>query len=139
MKTVLLIDDCLDMLDLNRMLLELNGYKVITAHSGAEALRAVVQHGLPSLILVDYTMPGMDGSEFLERLTEICPNWSEQIPLAMMTALEALPAKVRSKYPAHFISKSVDADNFLARVRRLTNVGENRGQHSVPADRIFFT
>lgn len=61
---ILLVEDNLDVLDVTRILLEAEGYAVATAVNGADAL-ALLRGGLrPCLIVLDLSMPVMDGWEF---------------------------------------------------------------------------
>jgi len=61
---ILLVEDNLDVLDVTRVLLESEGYAVATAVNGADAL-ALLRAGLrPCLIVLDLSMPVMDGFEF---------------------------------------------------------------------------
>ena len=61
---ILLVEDNLDVLDATRVLLETEGYAVATAANGADAL-ALLRAGLrPRLIVLDLSMPVMDGWEF---------------------------------------------------------------------------
>ncbi|MFN8601645.1 MAG: response regulator [Candidatus Binatia bacterium] len=65
--TILLVDDNSDILEVIRVILEMEGYRVATASNGAEAL-ARLRDGLdPKLIILDLTMPVMDGWEFRDR------------------------------------------------------------------------
>ena len=65
--TILLVDDNSDILEVIRVILETEGYRVATASNGAEAL-ARLREGLdPQLIILDLTMPVMDGWEFRDR------------------------------------------------------------------------
>ena len=62
--TILVIDDEVDILDLLEMILELEGYCVITAGDGNQGLQLAETHR-PDLILLDLMMPGMNGEEVL--------------------------------------------------------------------------
>jgi CheY-like chemotaxis protein len=63
-KTVLLVDDTPDSVDILTYILEQEGYKVVTADNGEDAL-AQLREGLrPGLILLDLMMPRMNGFEF---------------------------------------------------------------------------
>jgi CheY-like chemotaxis protein len=64
-KSILVVDDNCDQLDALSELLELDGYDVLRAHNGKEALKLTAYHSV-CLILLDLAMPIMDGWEFLQ-------------------------------------------------------------------------
>ncbi len=66
--TVLVIEDEEDLREMMREALELNGYKVVTAKEGTEALERLAHIGLPCLILLDLLMPGMNGWDFFDKV-----------------------------------------------------------------------
>jgi len=66
-KTVLIVDDELAIRETMEQILKYDGYAVLKAGSGAEAL-ALVEKSEPDVILLDIKMPGMDGFEVLEKL-----------------------------------------------------------------------
>lgn len=79
-KRVLVVDDEPRMIGFIRMNLELEGYQVIEAHNGLEALEAI-RTQLPDLVLLDVMMPQLDGFETLRMLREF-----SSIPVIMLTA-----------------------------------------------------
>jgi two-component system KDP operon response regulator KdpE len=78
-KLVLVVDDEPRMVRFVRMNLELEGYRVIQAGTGMEALEKV-RDDLPDLVVLDIMMPEMDGFETLARLREI-----STVPVIMLT------------------------------------------------------
>ena len=80
---VLVVDDDADMRHRLRTSLERNGWSVREAGNGVEALDQV-RHGVPRLILLDLTMPVMDGFSFLHRLRHL-PGCSD-IPVVVLSA-----------------------------------------------------
>jgi two-component system response regulator (stage 0 sporulation protein F) len=80
-RTVLVVDDEESIRFLYREELEEEGYTVITAADGEEALRKV-RSDKPDLITLDIRMPGMDGIEVLQRIREM----DKEIPVIMSTA-----------------------------------------------------
>ena len=62
MSLVLLVEDVEDNRELARFLLENEGYRVIEAHDGAEAV-AIARAQMPDLVLMDLSLPVMDGWE----------------------------------------------------------------------------
>jgi len=67
--TVLVVDDEVDLLFTITLSLELNGYRVLKAASGEEALD-VVDRERPDAVVLDIRLPGIDGWEVLNRLKE---------------------------------------------------------------------
>jgi CheY-like chemotaxis protein len=63
--TILIVDDDRDALEALSDLLRDEGYRIVQAHHGREALDALNNHPTPSLILLDLMMPVMNGFEFL--------------------------------------------------------------------------
>jgi CheY-like chemotaxis protein len=68
---VLVVDDDESMLEYLRTMLELDAYKVETAHSGLAALDKLRSGLLPDAVLLDVQMPGMDGLETLRQLLRV--------------------------------------------------------------------
>ncbi len=68
-KTILFVDDDLDMLDIAGIILRKAGYGYLTASSGEEGLAVFLQHR-PDLIILDYMMPGMNGFEFFKEIVK---------------------------------------------------------------------
>jgi CheY-like chemotaxis protein len=67
---VLVVEDHADTREMLRYAIELNGYRVVEAADGAEAVRLAIELG-PSLVLMDTTLPGVDGYTATERIREI--------------------------------------------------------------------
>jgi CheY-like chemotaxis protein len=74
-ETVLLVEDETALRDLLREVLEDNGYTVLSASDGAEALRTAERHqGRIDLLLTDVVMPGMTGPRLAEQFTATRPE-----------------------------------------------------------------
>ena len=82
-KNILAIDDEEDLLELLRFNLTRDGYNVVCAESGEEALDKVAIHAF-DIILLDLMLPGIDGLEVARILKN--DNKSEKIPVIMLTA-----------------------------------------------------
>jgi len=74
-ETILLVEDEANLRYLARQFLEKQGYHVIEAADGAVAIQIAVAHpAVIHLLLTDVIMPGMNGRELAQRITEIRPN-----------------------------------------------------------------
>jgi len=78
-RKVLVVDDEPRMLEAVAMNLEVEGYQVVGASSGHEALRKITAE-LPDLIILDVMMPEMDGFETLREIRDI-----STVPVIMLT------------------------------------------------------
>lgn len=76
---ILIVDDEADIISLLRDYFEVNGYIVLTARNGMEALKQVENQ--PDLILLDINMPDIDGLEVCKRIREFVP-----CPILFLTA-----------------------------------------------------
>jgi DNA-binding response OmpR family regulator len=81
--TVLVVDDEADVRTLCKVNLEYEGYRVIEAADGIEALE-IVKTDTPDVILLDLMMPNLDGWEVLRRLRE--DSSTAGIPVLLLTA-----------------------------------------------------
>ncbi len=82
-KSILVVDDESDTLELLRLILEKEGYSVREARNGKEALEGVQDR--PDLVLLDVRMPKMSGLEFCKHVKE--DNHYKQIPIILLSAL----------------------------------------------------
>jgi CheY-like chemotaxis protein len=80
---VLLVEDVEDNRELARMLLEAAGHDVVEAHDGAQAIQAARQH-LPHLILMDLSLPDVDGWEAFRRIR--ADALTAHVPVVALTA-----------------------------------------------------
>jgi len=79
-KRVLVVDDDVKTVELVKLYLNRDGYRVITAYDGVEALR-LAREGNPDLIVLDLMLPGMDGLEVCRTL-----RGESDVPVIMLTA-----------------------------------------------------
>ena len=83
-RSVLVVDDDPSLRDLVEMILGEEGYEVVAAADGQEAL-AQVERSLPGVILLDMKMPVMDGYEFARRFRA---RFGDAVPIVALTAAE---------------------------------------------------
>ena len=113
---VLIVDDTVENLRLLSGLLAERGYEPRPVTSGAQALE-VAGHSPPDLILLDITMPEMDGYEVCERLK--ADPVLREIPVIFLTSLTDSADKLQAfaAGAADFITKPFQVDEVLARVK----------------------
>jgi CheY-like chemotaxis protein len=86
---ILCIDDEDLGLEIRKMVLEREGFSVLTAKDGASGLSLFDTEEIDAVV-VDYAMPGMDGGQVAALLRQRNPN----IPILMLSAYVALPEEV---------------------------------------------
>ncbi len=113
---VLIVDDFVDTLALFDALLSEDGHRVRTASSGMRALE-LVEEREPELVLLDVSMPQMDGGEVLARLRARRGGGPAVI---MLTAAKREPHAIESGLRGGadaYLTKPIDSRELLARVR----------------------
>ncbi len=115
-RTILSVDDDPDISALLRVLLESDGYRVLCAGSGAEALNLVASER-PDLILLDVDMPEMNGFEVCARFQEMPAL--QYVPVIFATARreEQDKASAFAVGAAAYLSKPIDPDALMSEVR----------------------
>jgi len=112
--SVLIVDDEYDIRQAVTEVLAEEGYEVISASDGAEALAQLRAHH-PNLVLLDLMMPGMNGWEFREE-QQHDPEVAD-IPVIILSAL----GKVPSIDADGFLPKPFDLEDLLSNVRRFAD------------------
>ena len=124
-KKLLLVDDERGVVDMLRSYFEMSSYLVYTAYSGAEALQKASCQ--PDLILLDITMPELDGLTVCERLrTHI------SCPILFLTARDDTADKIRGFQAGadDYIVKPFDIDELGARVAAHIRRENRKPEHS---------
>ena len=99
--TVLVVDDEPRLVDVVRMNLEVEGYRVVAAASGMEALERLKQD-LPDLVILDVMMPEMDGYETLRQIRDV-----SNVPVIMLTVRQDEQDRIRGL--------EIGADDYLGK------------------------
>ena len=113
---ILAVDDETDVLVIIKHALEGEGYAVVTASNGVDAL-AVAEEEIPDLILLDVMMPRMDGFEVLDNLRK--NEKTLDIPVVMLTGVvETLKKKeALDKGITYYITKPFDYQMLVSKVK----------------------
>ncbi len=126
---VLIVDDDTDICETIRTILEIYGYKAVTANDGAEAL-ALLRGGIrPSLIILDLMMPRMNGAQF--RQAQLREPAFRAIPVMVLSCDGRAEAKA-ADLGLEVLRKPVELEVLLAAVRRMTAIRET----TLPSDLI---
>lgn len=109
-KTILVVDDEKSILQSLTGILSDEGFDVLTAESGAEALERI-KEATPDLVLLDIWMPGIDGIETLQKMKEDYPN----LQVVMMSGHGSIETAVKAtKVGAYdFVEKPLSLDKLL--------------------------
>ena len=111
---LLVVDDEATILELLSGSLRLAGFEVMTASSGAEAVRAAAS-GRPDLVLLDVMMPDGDGFEALRRIR----SGGGEVPVIFLTARDEVPDRVEGFAVGadDYVTKPFSLDELLGRIR----------------------
>jgi two-component system, NtrC family, response regulator len=139
MDTILIVDDEKNYLVVLEALLAPEGYEIMTAGSGPDALRSIRDSDL-DLLITDMKMPGMGGMELLEESKKIKPD----LPVIMMTAFGTIEMAVEAmkKQACDYITKPFNNEELKLSIKkaldnyRLTK--ENRRLHEALSDRYRY-
>jgi len=114
--TVLVVDDDVDIARFIEVNLKLEGFDVMVAHDGEDAL-AAIEGRMPDLVLLDVQMPRMDGVELCRRLRS--EPLTASLPVIMLTAKSLSVDKVVGLTAGadDYIIKPFDTLELIARVR----------------------
>jgi len=124
-KKILLADDDPDVIEVVSILLEDEGYEIVTAADGAEALEMIEQES-PDLVILDLLMPRVDGFAVINTLHEPrYERWSS-IPVIVLTSVREEVSKRRYELEtgrrmeyAAYLEKPADPDELLDTVSSL--------------------
>lgn len=123
--TILIVDDEPAGRETLEALLLSQGYNLVLASNGMEALEKAAHHP-PDLILLDVMMPGMDGYEVCQRLRT--DHVLAEVPIIMVTALDDRDSRLRGIDAGadDFVSKPFDRAELRSRVRSITRLNRYR-------------
>ncbi len=116
---IMVVDDEPDVVDLVRLVLESDGFQVVPAYSGKEALEKIGKE-MPDLVLLDIMMPQMDGWEVYSRI-RANPK-TKDVPVAMLTAKSQSIDKMIGLHVVKvddYITKPFGRSELLERVKRI--------------------
>ena len=113
-KPILVVEDDAQVMDLVSWALEEEGFGIVAASDGYTAL-AKAREQEPSLVLLDWTLPDIDGDVVADSLRELHGG---VVPIVLMTADGRSAEKAKRVGAVAFFHKPFDVDTLLASVRR---------------------
>ena len=114
---IILVDDDAGARLMMRTLLEKEAYEVHEAGGGVEALDVLKADPNFSLLILDLSMPGMDGREVLDKIRGSVETAALPVLIRTGTGDEAMEAELLEAGADDYLDKSVDAVRFVARVK----------------------
>jgi DNA-binding NarL/FixJ family response regulator len=113
--TLLLVDDDVELLHLLRRCLAHDGFQVITAEDGEQALR-VLDHHPPNLVIVDLLLGDVDSL----RLVEQIKRWGD-VPVIFLTRIHGVRVRARDvqRCAEDYVVKPFEYEELLDRIRRV--------------------
>ena len=128
MFSILVVDDDQNTRRFMRVVLEDDGYTVLTAKDGREALE-LLESNVVDLVVLDVMMPRMNGYEFAEALRET----KNELPILMVSAKQ-LPDDRKKGFLAgtdDYITKPVDPEEMLLRIKALLRRSRIQSEHKM--------
>jgi len=116
-RRILLVEDDADIMGAMAAILEDEGYCVVHASDGEEALRALREGLRPCVIVLDLFMPGMSGIEF-RRVQGSDPSIA-QVPVIVVSGVANMRKEIQSMGVARCFTKPVDVPALLGAVTEL--------------------
>ena len=115
-KTVLIVDDEREVLDIISHQLKIKGFSPLTASSGQDAIRRAFEEK-PDLIILDIRMPQLDGFEVIDTLSQNQKTWS--IPIVVLSGVpisEAEKEKSQKRGVRKFLSKPFEPEKLIEEI-----------------------
>jgi two-component system, chemotaxis family, chemotaxis protein CheY len=115
-RLVLVVDDDPDILQTLGLCLTTEGYRVLMAANGKEALD-LLEGERPNVILLDLMMPVMDGWQFVAELEQ---RGRRDVPLLILSADRAVQGHAEQLGASGHLAKPFDLDELLGKVQQLS-------------------
>jgi CheY-like chemotaxis protein len=121
---LLVVEDIPNVLELLEVTLKFQGYQVLLARDGEQALE-IIEKERPALVITDILMPVLDGFAFVQKMRS-SPE-TQDIPVIFLSATYVTPEDrefALSLGASHFIEKPFDTEDFLLTIAELLSQGQ---------------
>ncbi|MDD4975193.1 MAG: response regulator transcription factor [Bacteriovorax sp.] len=115
LKTILIIEDDLDISFAVSSFLQGEGYQVQIAENGFVALELIKKNGVPNLVLLDMMMPVMNGWQFA---TEFAAQFDNSSPIIVMTAAADAEQRAKDIGATGWIEKPFGFSKLIALIKK---------------------
>ena len=132
-KRILVVDDDVKTVELVKLYLNRDGYRVITAYDGVEALR-LARESHPDLIVLDLMLPGLDGLEVCQTIRN-----ESDVPIIMLTAMTTEEDRLTGLDLGadDYVTKPFSPKELAARVRAVLRRTPDEALRRGPAEIIY--
>jgi CheY-like chemotaxis protein len=121
-KLLLCVDDRAASLEIRKLILEREGYEVLTASDGSSGLELFASHAV-DLVVLDYNMPEPNGAVVAQKMRSLKP----EVPVIMLSAYFEPPAEAEQFIDA-YIAKGQNPRVLLKQIGQLINGKAGRGK-----------
>ncbi|MBV8389739.1 MAG: response regulator transcription factor [Mucilaginibacter sp.] len=128
MKKVLILDNDESVLDVMNEALTYEGFAVKTIEQ-TEDILPVIENFNPDLVIVDYILHGINGGEVCHQIK--VNKQTSSLPVILVSAYPRVFKSLGDYGCDDFIPKPFDLEDFVERIRKLTNDGMNKNLHAV--------
>lgn len=120
-KKILVIDDDKNLVEMLKIRLESEGFKVVSAYDGEEGLEKTMKEK-PNLIILDIMLPGISGYEVCQKLKDDRKTWD--IPVMMLTAKGDLESRFTSLFTGaiEYMSKPYESRVLMRNIRQMLSM-----------------
>jgi len=117
-KTIMIVDDELHMIELEKAILEAAGFKTITALNGEEALKTL-EKKKPDLVILDMMMPGMSGREVCEKIRKNPKTRNLRVVFVTVAMFSEIgKEQLKNMHVLDYINKPFDNDELVERIKK---------------------
>lgn len=125
MPLLLIADDSEDIRELYALEFEGDGYEIITASNGDEAIK-MARDGKPDLVILDIGMPEKDGLEVIGEISRM----NGGTPVIVNTAYPLFKLDYRAHHAASWVMKSSNLDQLKSAVRQIVEPAKRKTEES---------